>query len=1273
METDLSQKPLGSAIRLNRTSQRNHSRLAILMAPFGIVARMLYAQIDGKAGVATRYLSVLLAVVLCGGTLTFGQTDRATITGTISDSTGAVINGVSILATSTDTGIGYSGITNEKGVYTIPGLPVGTYAVKCTQQGFKEHVQTGIILIAAQVLELNVHMTLGATTETVNVSGGVPLLETETTSVQMTMEESALRDLPLDATGGRDALNLLLATTPLVSNANGGQQTSGGTQNWNSFAGQETMTNSVYVDGIESFSGIQGQIATPGLDALSETQLITSPSDAEFGTGGGVEMFQIKSGTNQLHGSAFEFLENEDLNANSWSNNYYGTLCAPGDTSCRAANSRGFDRFNDYGASAGGPIWKNHSFIFGDFEIYKYRDYQLNPNSVTVPTPQMLTGDFSQLLTGGVNQGDIPGPNGTPWINPCTGQPYQYGQIFDPETQQVINGVTCATPFQGNIIPDGRISNVSKQVAALYSKYYTPTLDSRIIDNFASFASSSPSDTKFTLDFKFDYTFSARHHLSAGLNHVSWLTLGPANSGINDGVGPLSSDVTTWAPNNMYRVVDTFSVTPTLLNTVGLGFSENRMNIEPQNPVNPETYGITGPTTPYFPRILYDGQSSDVANGVLESDLGANYQGFLNTNAFQYQDTVQWTKGRHSLKFGGTIKDQQLNTTWGLNLQTINFYGDTGGPTDPGLTPYVGFAFANQMLGNVQSASVAVKNSAYPRKTQYALFVQDDYKATPKLTLNLGLRWDVTGRLHEKNGRLQNFDLTAQNPAWGGYLGAWVFSKGPGTSFETNEDYHQFGPHLGGAYQITDKLVGRASYGLFFVPDGQFNTPFGGGGGGYTATQTMLAAPVNQVVNSVPGTIAYNWDQGYPGVNVLGPQNSTNSLVPSSTFLMWTHPDFLHLGYTQNWYAGLEYAVNKTFALNLAYVANRGKNLHLPGRSFYRSYPSFSTYDPLLLSGHVNDTISNASEAAADGVPYPFPGFSGPAYAAIAPYPQIASVNGATLEVVGDPKDGAVSAFNSFVIESKARAYHGLFLDFSYTLSKETGSNVGLDGFANNWGDYSQNLADWADEKHWVQYLDQRHLAKGYVTYALPIGKGQKWLPGSSRLLNAAVGGWEVGYYGSYGSGLPFALIYSPFQLPGFFNNNCGVCDRANFAPGVNGRNMKNHFSGHLDLANVNDPSNTDFDSNLFTATTAAAPFGNTPFTFNHWRWNPGVAHENMSLLKHIAVGEHAKATVGCEFFNVFNRHYYGQPNTGLDGYGFGQVTSVSGYRYGQVSARVEW
>jgi hypothetical protein len=1201
----------------------------------------------------------LFLPILFAGAIAYGQNDRATATGTVTDPTGASLPGAQVTLTEVATGTSTTGTTNNNGIYTVPGLPVGTYTLTISDPGFNDYKQTGIILIAAQVLQVNVHMAVGSSAQTVTVTGGAPLLDTETSTVATTLEQQAIRDLPLNAFGGQDAMNLMLAVTP------GATGTNGSNQDFVAFAGAQALTNSVYLNGVESTSGLQGNFATPGKDALQEIQVMTNVSDAEFETGS-AELFQVRSGTNRFHGSAFEILQNEDLNANSWANKYFLSQCAPSNTSCIHQYGRPLDRFNDYGGTAGGPLWRNRAFIFGSYEYYKNTDDALVPNSQTVPTPQMLTGDFSQLLTGGTKQGIIAGSN-----NPCTGQPYQYGQIFDPATQTVVNGVTCATPFPGNVIPAGRLSSTAMKVAKIYNQYYAPTLSTRIYNNFPTMLAgtaqaqggSTPSQAKRSYDFKFDQTLSARQHFSASFDRTTWHGLG-LNGGMNYIYGPFSSYWVQNLPSITYQLVHSFSISPNLLNTFGIEFVEqNNTQVASMKSTTNADYGFNADSE-VFPVLSF---GTAQANGILVNSDGTAIHAYYGYYAYHYQDTLYWNRGQHSVKFGGTVVARGMNATFGGNVQTYNFANATGGPTDPSITPYVGSSFATEILGDVQSASEAITQRNYPRQKGMALFAQDNYRATPKLTLNLGVRWDLNFRGHEQTGRWQNFDLTAQNPLWGTYPGAWVFAANSGQSFDANQDYLLFAPRIGGAYAYNSKMVFRASYGLFYVPVNTFNSGFGSS---FPANQNSLSFPISQVLNSVPGSVAFNWDGGYAGTPTIGPQNSTNTSLGSTNGPLYTHPNILHLGYTQNMYAGIQYALTQHTALNASFIANRGRNLQSAGLSFVQNYPNFNAYQPVLLAGNINTKVTNAGQAAAAGVPYPYPGFSGPAYAAIAPFPQVAAF-GDKITTYGNPLYSAVSAYNALIIEFKARSAHGLYADFSYDLSKETGNYSTNNG---NWGggtnSYGQNITDWQDSRHWLQSTDQRQLLKGYMTYQLPIGSGRKWFSNTPWAINEFVGGWELGYYGAYGSGKPIGQVTSTYQLPYYFST-----DRASLAPGQTTYSIRNHFSKKLDLGNLNDSSNTDFNKNLFVATTPQNPFGNTPYLWNHWRWNVQPAQENVSVVKHFSFGSEGRyqAILAGQFFNFFNRHYYNAPDIGMADTTFGQITTVSGNRTGQISARFEW
>ena len=267
-----------------------------------------------------------LLLQLASAGVLYGQADRASVSGHVSDPSGAVLPGVNITARDNATGATFSGQSNNVGAFSLEELPIGDYTVKMSRAGFKD-VQSSVHLVATQIQSLDVTMPLGSAGETVSVTAAPQLLDSDTSTVTNTLEEEALRDLPLNATNGRDAVQLLVQSTPSAakSGISGNQVYStlylGGANSW---------TNTAYVDGVDADAGPQGAIATPGLEAIQETQVITTNADAELGaTGGGVLLFELKSGTNKLHGSAFEFLQNEALNANSWQNDYFLAGCAP--------------------------------------------------------------------------------------------------------------------------------------------------------------------------------------------------------------------------------------------------------------------------------------------------------------------------------------------------------------------------------------------------------------------------------------------------------------------------------------------------------------------------------------------------------------------------------------------------------------------------------------------------------------------------------------------------------------------------------------------------------------------------------------------------------------------------------------------------------------------------------------------------------------------------------------------------------------------------------
>jgi hypothetical protein len=354
------------------------------------------------------------------------------------------------------------------------------------------------------------------------------------------------------------------------------------------------------------------------------------------------------------------------------------------------------------------------------------------------------------------------------------------------------------------------------------------------------------------------------------------------------------------------------------------------------------------------------------------------------------------------------------------------------------------------------------------------------------------------------------------------------------------------------------------------------------------------------------------------------------------------------------------------------------------GKGYDVSFPTWSTYHALLQCTGGNatgTTVASAADAATlsaecgTTVPYPYAGFSGPARAAIAPYPQLAAAS-TQLEVAGDSDTTSKSNYNAFVAELKVRNEHGLYVNWSYTISKWTSNNTGAGGmpsnFSNNWSTSEQSAND---NFMWTVAYDQKHLTKGYLTYDLPFGGHHKWLNQSSTL-DYFVGGWTLGYYGAYGSGLPMGQINSPYQLNYYYNGQ-----RAVFANGATAGSIRNHFHRAFDPSHPTASGNADFDPSIVQRQSTwyynnDRFFGDTPKTFNKWRWNSSPASENISIVKHFGIGKEGRyqAQLRAEFYNAFNRHYFNAPDINPNDSTFGYVTGVAGSpRSGQLAARFDF
>ena len=1199
-------------------------------------------------------LSLLLTGVLQA------QVDKATINGTITDQSGAVIPGVVVTVTSGESGARYTGRSNEAGIYRVSGLPIGTYSLESDKNGFKRVTRSGLALATAQVAEVNITMVPGSASEHVEVTAAPVLLENETTDVGTAMTAKAMKDLPLDinASGvGRDITTFIYSNIPT---------TEGGNYSGH-IAGSQNVTKNVLVDGTDGTAGLQGFIQSIGMEAVQEMNVQVSGVTPEgAATGGGTIMLEMKSGTNQFHGSGFGFLQNEALNANTWDNNYLKIR-------------RQRNRFNDWGGSFGGPIKKDRTFFFGAYERFTNSQRTFSPDTATVPTPDFLKGNFSALLGGPLMI------NGSQATDAC-GRPINVGEIYDPLNPVVSGGNTCYQPFAGNIIPENQLSPIAVNIAKnLYSKGYSP-VGLGLANNFPSLAGTYSDSTSVHYDLKLDHNLTANQRISGGFNWWDFSSLSPGIPGANGLLplwqigsstgGPLSTGDNQLQRDWSVRLQHFYTISPTLLNTASVAYNQHWASDQPPSKYNSSAVGIPGTNGHNFPAITFS--DGGAGGGFSEANIGPPANDWYTPYNFVISDTASWVRGKHLLKFGGDFQARGMNAVYEGGLRQYNFTSETLAPNDSAVTPFVGFAFANFMVGEVHDASQSVTSALYGRRKHMSLFAADDYKLSNRVTLNLGLRWDVNGRFHEKNGHWSNFDIAANRGIWGAYNGAWEWAQSGSDSFERNQNFHEFGPHVGVAYQATGNLVLRGHYGITYAPlaMNQWNGVPAFYPPGFTAGAFGFAGS-NTVVNAIPNVPSFAWDTApgtYPGQNIFPAHIPNQSNISGGVAYVW--PDALTMGMIQNWNAGAEYQLGKGTVLSVNYLGNHGSHLH-DGSIWPFNFPTQSAYLKLYnsdtLHQNVSATVTDPNSAAAVGVPYPFPGFSGPAYMAIAPFPQVRSQTPPPGNLFIVNSDLSISNYEAMVAEVRSRNVHGLTMDVNYTLSRATGTASPNGAFADSLSGSIPTQDPYLLPRltNQLQPWDFTHQVKGYVLYDLPFGSGQRLRTGRDAVDNYLLGGWKIGMQLSYHTGEPLPTIMAPTQYPGW----SGVFAQRNPNASLSSGTFKGDNPAWVQGGGVGpNPGSLSFNASAFSQP-APGTFSTENFSYMGYLRNFGFSDEDLNIAKHFGFGaaERYQLSLRAQFFDIFNRHHWGQPNLDMNSPFFGHVTSVSGFRYGQLSARFEW
>jgi hypothetical protein len=1163
--------------------------------------------------------------------------NRGTITGTVTDPAGAYIPGAKIVITNTATGVKSETMATDSGQYTVPNLTPGPYEVQVTAPSFKKLVRSNVELGATQILRIDGRLEIGQVSESVSVTAEVPRIQTDSREVGTSLANQEIIDLPLSFAGVRSPENFAFKITPGVNG-----------NTWTSHVnGSMSFSKEVMVDGASAATQLGGDFTTGpvSVEAVGEFKVLTSGLNAEFGRSqGGVFNFVMKSGTNDIHGSAFGMLRNEALNANTFANNARNV-------------KRPLDRKQIFGGSFGGPVvipklydGKNKTFFYTAYERYRERSIGFGSPNRTVPIPDFYEGNFSRLLGGPTGQKD------------ALGRDVLRGAIYDPATfAQTSGGRWIGEMFPGNIIPKSRFSSISQNVNGIMKQYYLPAIQNADgtypLQNNALFPiANAPVFDNHQYSVKMDQNINDKHRLSGSL---SWgvkdrSTLADAGGiwsavEVDDG-GPLSAARSQRLVTPYGRLAHDWVVTPSSVNHWTWSFNRLKAPTLSRHADidGAGQLGIKNLSTYGFPSINWGGGPFISLTNIGDPAYTVN-----NYIQWGFLDTFSFNRGKHFFKAGVDFRTNQLNSQSTQGGGFAFAARATAIPNEPFSGNLTGYSFASFLLGIVDSASLNDPIKLGGRRKYLGLFFQDDFKATSRLTLQIGLRWEFQPPMYEVYDRLSSWSPFAKDPA-SGLPGAYEFAgdcqECTGNRYFGRKSYRDFGPRIGFAYRLTEKTTFRGGYGVFFSPD-VFNnfgsTPLGKPTNVQAGGTFALAAD-----NVNPWRGIFNWDAGMP----------TDRYRPAFNDVSWGNrngPGMFDLnygrtGYIQEWNLNVQQEIGRKVVVDLGYIANKSTGLQNGNLSRINQLPAsvLSQYGATL-----NRPVRNEAEAAAYGIRYPFPGFAGTVASALREFPQI--VGNATINNFGAPLGFA--SYHSFQATVNRQFGGDLNVYANWTWSKVIGNTRSL-MIGDNPGPldyYNLKL-----EKAILDY-DQPHLVKAFIDYKLPFGRGKKFLGSANRAVDLLVGGWTVSGIVNYFSGSPLGYGGS-FPLSGGWN---GATNRAKIQAG---EMLASGFKkSEFQLLSPSAAANTYLNKSLFsdpaplTLGTSAPRYGQTR--------SFATLNEDIGIQKNFLFGEKYRVQFRGELLNAFNRSILGGIQTGVTNPLFGQVTGIGGNRQVQLGLRFDF
>ena len=1148
----------------------------------------------------------------------WGQTNSGNIRGTITDPSGATLAGATVTARNMDTGLSITTASTDAGLYSVPNLPPGRYSVSAEAPSLKKYTQEGVTVATGTAVTLDIQMQLGAVSENVTVIADASQLQTATSEVGATVQSTLVANLPLEVSGTiRNPVQFI----ELVPGFVGGVANNPGSNSSDDFkvnGGQEGGTD-VLVDGV-SISLVSANtqwnkgVSTEG---VQEFKVLQSNFSAEYGeSGDGIVSLTMRSGTNEFHGSAYDYLRNRDLDANSWKNNLLGS-------------PRSVDTQNDFGATAGGPVFipklyhgRDKTFFFFDYEGFRLRNGGTGTQSL--PNENFRKGDFSALL---------------PTV-----------QLYDPTTHAAIPGDILTND------PNFKASAVMTKVFALL-----PPTNGSLTNNVADHTVSSTTANLY--DVKIDHVFSDKHRVSGGFDYDNTRTGGSSD------LGPIFGQ--SIPQHTRYaRFSDNYIFTSSLVNQFLFGFSR-RYRAEGSNSIGlgfPAKIGLTGVSNTTFPCIKWGGSNYNV-NNCGDSEFA--------DNVYQVNDSVSWVKGKHNFKFGGEVRMLQFNVRR-LTQGSGEFDFSPAQTSSTGTATGVGGdAVASSLFGLSDTTTLNYGAFSGVRYKDFSFYGQDSYKFSSRLTLNYGLRYDLDLPATEAFNRFSAVDPTLPNPGAGNILGAYTyFGTGTGRNGRKRpqDTYHKaFGPRVGFAYSINSKTVLRGGYGIFYeaLKEGSFADQ---DGLGFFNKQTVTVA------NGGPTQIDNGVTHLFPTLGPFTPEGQNGNggviLVPADS----GHPADI-----QTWNLDIQRQVISNLMVSVAYVGSKGT--HLPALNIIPNQvnPSFLSLGSELTMKATCLAANTCPNSVAAGVKLPYAGFTGNINQALRPFPQYGNFNQEDNSFTPDRTGN--STYHAMQLQVDKRFAQGLSFLVSYTVSKNItdadSAGPGVSGFIGTNSFIGENSYNRSAEKA-VSQLDTPQSLVASFFYELPLGHGKRYM-NSSGVTDRVLGGWSVSGILSYHSGTPTEVYGNCQNTAGdvLFGgcNTTGAGARVNVVPGVPQTN-KSNFS----------PTTMPFWNPAAFTAAAPFTFGNEPRSLPLAR-SFGGRNEDFTLGKKTRLlGEKAIIDFRASFFNMFNRHIYSAPSNvfgpslqtpfvpaggpGCSGplaCGFGAITDSSGPRTIQFGLKIQY